>query len=145
MTDLLATHKTDDEKGLRIRQRSRRLAGRAWLLAVSPRCLLFLETTDRVVVGCRRCVPTRARGEREGGAVSSGCVCCWSKCALGNGLAYHALGWGAGLHSTRLQGIPSWQLLAFWLFSTDCRGFVHPILAAERLNPSRKTEKRDGL
>lgn len=52
-----------------------------------------------MVVGCRKCVPTRARGEREGGAVSSGC---WLKCALGNGrLAYQALGW-AGLHSTRL-------------------------------------------
>lgn len=38
MTDLLATQKTDG-KGLRIRQRSGRLAGQEWLLAVLPRCV----------------------------------------------------------------------------------------------------------
>lgn len=42
MTDLLATQKTGDGEGLRIQQRPRRLADRAWLLlAVPGGCLLL--------------------------------------------------------------------------------------------------------
>lgn len=122
MTDLLATQKTGDE-GLRIQQRPRRLADRAWLLGVPGVCCL--EATDRVVVGCRKCVPTRARGEREGGAVSSGC---WLRCALGNGrrttsLPSAGLGWAA-LDSTGGGGaVGSWPLAVSdrlpWLRSPD--------------------------
>lgn len=45
MTDLPATQKTGDGEGLRIQQRPRRLADRAWLLLAVPG-VCCLEATD---------------------------------------------------------------------------------------------------
>lgn len=90
---------------------------------------------------------TRARGRARGrcGKQRVRLV----ECALGNRLAYHALGW-TGLHSTRQQEIGGrfggGGPVGLWLLWTDCRGFVfYPILAAERLDrPQNKKDVEDG-
>lgn len=93
-----------------------------------------------MVVGCRKCVPNKGEGRARGRCGKQRVLV--EVCAGQRTTSLPSAGLGAGLHSTRLGGRGVQLAVGFWLFPTDCRGFVDPLLAAERLNKPQNKKRR---